>query len=1633
MQNNQTNFGALWNGSPQYATSKQLVSTATELQTEIDNIIAGGGVNLWANFSAVNNVNMAGFSLLSTNTVSTMTMNVSSINGANINVGGIVINNSTITNGGTTINGGNITNNNTTTSDTTKSKTYTVSDVVTSAGAAIDSITDSVEALGGVFSAAEGAAQIASVAYGVGTIASGVQAANGVVDLATKGASLFTTRTEKTISGNTVPGQTTAVYETINGTTQLQFSTLSMATTTVFRTTDRPNPNQKFGNESFLSTIIPAGSLCVRSVSDPLQFQMISSQLISTNNFLQSYGQWTRIFEPNNSLTADTATISVLSTARTYISSINDSIRISSSNLSNVGQFQANNGIFNNAISVTNNAQVGSLTSLGAVSGTSGSFSGNVGANNLTATSAVNGATAVFSGSIQGGSLYTPNNTLTGTLTVTGAAGVGSLTVTGAAGVNSLTVTGTASAATVNATTTNTTGVTTSGSVSTMNLSTAVAFISSINGINVDALGVSPTTLPFLSVGTISSGTITAGAISTTSISTAVSFISSINGVSFASLVNPVPTETVSTFQQLFTSSFVASNINTNVLQTNQLITSSILGNNISTGVGYINQLNTSSIQTTNMSTGIGYINQLNTSSIQTTNMSTGVGYINQLFASSIQAQNISSAALLTGTFSASTITSPLNFSLISTVANQADIAGVNTTLLKSFISLTSPIPLLNLTNQGGVPQVFNDSNFSYWNQCAFQAPTGSPDVYAATLSVLVVNTTGQVDFYVGSAFTVQINYPGGSTLIGSFASGFPGSVRFTFATGAWTFTNTFSGGAVTNSNNLQISQNVSEVLLQTTDSLVISTALLDIRAPTNFQTLIAQQFNASTISTINTYSGYIQANLINGTTANISTITNANLFGSNAFATNINGATILCSTLTTSNIQNADAILVQKFQGNTPLSFNALTNQYVTLSGGLAGTNARAQTNQINFLALPGMVDSGIPPGFPGGTTLTFTPAGLTLLNGNPGFPSLWFSSITSVDNSLTSKIVNFQIPTGGNGQVALLTNGINNVTVQSNGTTAAIITTIGYTKLSWNSNVFTTQNVGTFSPYPSTMVTQDTRIQTGANNAMNLINKQTLFNGDAPIIFFQNFTGFFTGSPVGRATGSGVLSYNGSNFATNQWSCYLSFYNINLAQNNLAINNFNVTAQAIGSNWGAYCYTGIATVAGGATTGVNWNVQCMMVPKEFSLIQNFNKFGEEPPEQDLPPSTFTSTIATFSRLELPEVLVSSMTASTIALEVSQNMSLLAGIPIPGYFGTGNITIAGTASVEIAGNQAVVGGLTDVDIEAVAGDVNMTAGSEIKLTAPDIRLGGITTMNDNPIRLRNDANHALAFGNSGTYNVGVDGAFLVGYRGGALGSSDPTFNDKSFAWSYSNLVAYKTLDMNANNITFGTSGGDIYKINTAFWANGGTAQGYGGSLYLGASNSVYFQVPAGFQNTGTPFDMNNNVINNISSIYFTQGAAITTNAATWTTGSITTLFGDHIGGGKYIKWNYDNNPGTDITDNHSISLNAPVINAVGNLDMCNNNIKTVGLFSRMLSSTSVDQPVMQFGEDNTGSGNNGSVVVNLPVSYTSATSYSAFATMEDSSPSEISVVRVSATSIEIYWAQAGSGSHIICWQTVGI
>ena len=561
----------------------------------------------------------------------------------------------------------------------------------------------------------------------------------------------------------------------------------------------------------------------------------------------------------------------------------------------------------------------------------------------------------------------------------------------------------------------------------------------------------------------------------------------------------------------------------------------------------------------------------------------------------------------------------------------------------------------------------------------------------------------------------------------------------------------------------------------------------------------------------------------------------------------------------------------------------------------------------------------------------------------------------------------------------------------------------------------------------------------------------------------------------------------YNGQQFPVSDWNCSASLAGFSIPQP-YATNQAYVVATNMGGFWNIQSYMGLATLPGGGV-GVQWTIRLVMTPRG---IAGPNQLSAEAP----------STISTTGfALDIPLTFMSSIRASTITIEASRNISLLANIAPPSYISTGNITVAGTNAVDILGNVVALGGVTDVDIEALTGDVNIVAASTITLQADDfINLNGITRLNDNPIRLRSDQYHALAFGDSGTYDVNVNGPYLVGYNNGALGTSGTSFNNKSLEWSYTDVYIYKTLNMCNNDINNASTikgasgatlrlqnnsggaffqlenGGNIYMVANSGATNGGMDSGlifWAGqnitSKVFGATSAHTFEVYDGsavLQKTvkinSNGLDMCNAAINNLSSIYFTQGAALTTNAATWTTGSITTLNGDLVGGDKYIKWSYNNNPGTLINDNHSISLDAPVINAVGNLDMCNNNINNINNINNLsnlyftrgqLTTDSNNQlsyatqgsglslgvsgpiPLIQYGKV-TLSNASTSNTVSLPISYEANTSYVAHITLNSNVPEsglDFSAEISDSNYFTVYQtASVGSNDHTYFWTTTG-
>lgn len=83
------------------------------------------------------------------------------------------------------------------------------------------------------------------------------------------------------------------VYETVNGTTQLQISTLGNAYplySSIFRSVSSISPDTVPGQEILLSSFFQPGTTCIRSVSDPLN-PITNNSTINTST-IQSFGQW---------------------------------------------------------------------------------------------------------------------------------------------------------------------------------------------------------------------------------------------------------------------------------------------------------------------------------------------------------------------------------------------------------------------------------------------------------------------------------------------------------------------------------------------------------------------------------------------------------------------------------------------------------------------------------------------------------------------------------------------------------------------------------------------------------------------------------------------------------------------------------------------------------------------------------------------------------------------------------------------------------------------------------------------------------------------------------------------------------------------------------------------------------------------------------------------------------------------------------------------------------------------------------------------------------------------------------------------------------------------------------------------
>jgi hypothetical protein len=143
-----------------------------------------------------------------------------------------------------------------------------------------------------------------------GASAQGLAVGIGGVGLATGATALVT--------GRQSGGVNNTVFQTVNGSTQLQFSTIGAPTTSVFLNTDSADPLHAPGNLTQISQLVPAGTYCVRSVGDPLNID-------SATEGIQMFGQWVPVVQPTATIARvaiSTLTASTINSATATISSL---------------------------------------------------------------------------------------------------------------------------------------------------------------------------------------------------------------------------------------------------------------------------------------------------------------------------------------------------------------------------------------------------------------------------------------------------------------------------------------------------------------------------------------------------------------------------------------------------------------------------------------------------------------------------------------------------------------------------------------------------------------------------------------------------------------------------------------------------------------------------------------------------------------------------------------------------------------------------------------------------------------------------------------------------------------------------------------------------------------------------------------------------------------------------------------------------------------------------------------------------------------------------------------------------------------------------------------------------------------
>ena len=1399
--------GANWFGNPSLTTNTQLISTtggintqivttSNYLQTEINAIVVGGGAALWANYRAVSNVDLSGHTLINSVLLSTMDLQVSSINGADIN-----FNKETVTVGGVTIVGGTVNTSNVTikptaggsggggNNPTSGGSGNNVFSMINSAvGATMDTVSKTQQAISGILN--NTGAVLFQTYYAVETAGAIIDLANGAVQLATNAQALYDTREQNLIAGpGGPPGQTSYVYETINGTTQLQFSTLGAPVYTVFRTTDQVNPNQTFGREIFTSTIIPAGSKVVRSASDPYQFNIMSTQLLSTTNYMQSFGQWHAILEPDYNLKASTLSVDYLrastistvniSTGAAWISSINGSNinTILTPTVFPVGLVSTpwNIGLLSSYISTFSTFTVSSLfaKNLTVSSGTASSMF----IQNLTVSSMI--ASSITVQNI----IDNYVSTTTGQFDVLNTSSLNANTIDSLAIItNNLQANVIGGLQAVNL------SISTGNSFSviypTRNLSTYVSTFSiTQNGFynfETNAAPSPPSGIVYINspyevfvynqatpygttnqiqqlifiqpqyAGTAYSGTFTFYAVGSAGFN--IQFIQAGDGLAPAAapyivepgyyvsitysyppgeyqncsyrvttLFSPTPgsaTSTLTTSQVALVTDVYETVLNTSNTYKNSGTTTSYLGNlalNVSTIAFGSNTSRNNTIPYT-------FNGLVNPTGIVFTSLPTPSYDITNSFASTTT-QTYNAISSLTQNI--------LNYNLSATAAT----AGI-----------------INF----GLAFVCNSANVADWEQ---QVLTTNY-VGNAQIGLFSLDRTAYFDVYrsVGYSIIIYDWTTGSQRVLFSIDATNTTTYRVTGtvagAVTTWSYTTSPGTGTATTTNNLTVSQDLQNVYVSTLNRLQVNAGDIYLNGPTIMGSAFANKLYAdaayvSSISTGSIFAGNLS--LVNATVQSLTATNNISSY---------NQVAIIQTDGNAQKVQPLEIYTNYTTVGEPSYGYYSPFRTYDNLS------TVNMITSQMKYNVYDGYVNVGLGSvsnitfdsnydlyinnvylGRPGNkASLGFT--SIPYNGGLGSFSGAMIRILTTLPNPPGTALNAFSVTlsnrsgAGGSDYVHLYGSGWNSGQVNTDIYMPTYSTgnpAVMYNQAGSNTISILAGSPGT--PFPNTNQTtipndtvSITHVPGGALSSIIQIaspilnlNSQLYWGSNTKRIsmFSMRMVAFLISktAPGGQAygfadVGGFVTDVNGNLFKTSDYTVNCTFGQVNCeSQRTLALNSCSLTTEDNGGYWFVHCYATTPTVPAISSGGndVVWAVNVLAMPTELASFQNFQ------PSQNVG-DVIPSSIGAFelqAQLIAPNSHLSSITASTITLQASENASFLAGnFTVPTYFSTGSITVGGTNQVSLLANIVAIGAQTDVDIQANSGNVNVVGGSNIHLVA---------------------------------------------------------------------------------------------------------------------------------------------------------------------------------------------------------------------------------------------------------------------------------------------------------------------------